>query len=604
MNTGYLGVTFGYEGSTLSGNYSNQKNKLYDLPQYIPTSDTTKFWDNYVEQLLATGVDFVAADLRGFRPGKPVPDEAGDPRFLTQLVDAINRRGAAGQIKIAALDDTAASLADKKNQLVHNTGGASPPFDMAANSPEGGYKYIWQQNEEAYFQAVPDSMRFKLNGRPVIYEWSDNSPDFTDQGNGNSAAMLAYVRQQAQSEFGVDPYLIVDQSWLNNDSTVSSQVMGANGWFSLNNGGETLDTFDGRKYGVAVPGFNVVEGSTNMVIDPDHGNTFVKNLTATVNNQATVTLMEGFTDVLENAAGFRVADGTYDQRHVDYPNQSINILRRFSRNPFPASYRVEAEGADSFSDTTPGNQFNDYRAGDIDVQDSTDTGEGWDVGNIAPSEWLQWQQVPLQGTVDLTARVAAPAAGGQLRFVIDGVAGPTVSVPDTGGAQNWQTLDAGTFTFAPGTYHTVQIQFPAGGFALNYWAGTTRPAPTGHVSGLGGKCADATASNATAGAAIAMESCGTSSSQQWTMANNGTVQALGKCLDVAGGATASGTKVELWGCNSGEGQQWTVTASGQLMNPASGRCLDVTGQNTSDGAPLQIWTCTGGANQKWSVPTQ
>ncbi|MEV5174312.1 DUF5010 domain-containing protein [Streptomyces flaveolus] len=38
----------------------------------------------------------------------------------------------------------------------------------------------------------------------------------------------------------------------------------------------------------------------------------------------------------ENAALFRAKEGSYSERLYDYPNQNINIMRRFSKDPFPA----------------------------------------------------------------------------------------------------------------------------------------------------------------------------------------------------------------------------------------------------------------------------
>ncbi|MGW1160053.1 DUF5010 domain-containing protein [Streptomyces sp. NPDC002513] len=603
--TGTLGVTFGYDQNTLSGNYNYTANTHYNIPMYKASlSDPTGFWDNYVEELLTAGVDYVAMDIRGFTPGSAQPDQAGDPRYLTGLVDAINRLGAGDRLKIAAFDDTAASLTDRKNQVVHHTGGGTPPFDIgdAAGTGEGGYQYFWENNERAYFQAVPDNLRFKINGRPVVYEWSVTDPFFTNQGNGNLANMLNYGRSHAESEFGVNPFYILDDSWKRLDPTV--QQDGSDGWFGLTNP-STLDTTNGMKFGAAVPGFSVVMDTTNMVIDPNHGQTLSQDMENTVNSGADTTLVEGFTDWQENALLGREADGTYDQRHVDYPNQMLNILRRYSRSPFPDTVQIQAETADSYSDATPGNVFNTYRDGDLDVQATGDTGGGWNVGSIDDNEWLQWQQIGMQGRENLKVRVATPNNGAQLRFVIDGVAGPTVGLPNTGGWQTYQTVDAGTFDFAPGTYHTVRIEFPKGQFNLNSWTGQSlATGPTGPITGIAGKCVDDTAMGTANGTAIELYDCNGTSAQQWTVQNDGTLRIYGKCMDVTGGATTNGTQVELYDCNGGGSQQWAYdTATGTLINPPSGRCLDATGGGSANGTRLEIWDCNGGANQKWNLPT-
>ncbi|MBM9505852.1 DUF5010 domain-containing protein [Actinacidiphila acididurans] len=472
--TGALGVTFGFSTDTLNGNHQNQGNTIYNLPMYLTTGNNAAFWDDYVEELTTAGVDFVAVDVRGYVPGRAVPDGGGDPRVLTGLVDAINRRGVGGQLKIAAFDDTPASLTDKKNQVKHHTGGYTPPFDIgdATGAGEGGYQYIWDDNLKEFYSRVPDSLRYKVDGRPLVYEWSINDFAFTNQGNGNAAKMLAYVRTQAKAQFGVDPYFVVDQSWLQQDPTVSAQIGGVDDWFGVPTPASTLATFNGATYGAAVPGFHFASGTTTMNIDPNHGQALVNGLTATVGKGAKVTLVEGFTDWEENAALLRTADGGYDQRHTDYPGQMINIMRRFSKTPFPAATKVEAETADAYLDTTAGNAWNAYRAGDLDVQATTDTGGGWNVGGIASGEWLEWEQLPLQGTTDFQVRVASDNSAGRLRFVVDGVAGPTVSVPATGGWQTYQTVDAGSFAFATGTYHTVRIEFLTGNLNLNYWTAT------------------------------------------------------------------------------------------------------------------------------------
>ena len=97
--------------------------------------------------------------------------------------------------------------------------------------------------------------------------------------------------------------------------------------------------------------------------------------------------------------------------------------------------------------------------------------------------------------------------------------------------------------------------------------------------------------------------CNGSGAQQWTVAADGSLQALGKCLDVTSAGTADGTKVQLWDCNGSAAQRWTYTAGRDLVNPNANKCLDVTGNTSADATRLQIWTCTGGANQKWTVPT-
>jgi hypothetical protein len=471
--TGGLGVTFGFEDRTLAGGpYDNQGNQIYNDPLYeANTGPTASFWDNYVEELVSAGVDFVAVDTRGYVPGSSVPNGGGDPRELSQLVDAINRAGAADKLKVAAFDDTPASMTDKKNQIKHHTGGYTPTFDMGdtTGAGEGGYQYLWDNDLKAFFQAVPDNLLYKVDGQPLVYLWSDNSFAFTNQGNGNSAKMLQYVRSQAESTFGESPYFVLDQSWLQNDPSTASVANGADDWFGVPSPTYTNRSFNGSSYGVTVPSFHFVAGTTNMVIDPNHGQTLVNNLEATVDAGDKLTLVEGFSDWPEGAGLWRTVNAPYGTTQRDYPNQDLGILRRYSRTPFPTDMTVQAESADAVHDTTPGNTWNLYRGDDLDVQATTDIGGGWNVGQVDAGEWERWNEVPMQGTQDIQVRVATPTAGAQFRFVIDGVAGPVINVPDTGGWQTWQTVDAGTFQFNPGTYHTVRIEQLTGGQNINWW---------------------------------------------------------------------------------------------------------------------------------------
>jgi Domain of unknown function (DUF5010)/DUF5010 C-terminal domain len=472
-DTGALGVTFGFETTTLAGGPYTDSWPIYNLPMYeANTGSDERFWLNYVEELVSAGVDFVAVDTRGYVPGSAIPNEGGDPRELTQLVDAINEAGDAGKLKIAAFDDTPASMTDKMNQIVNGTGGYSPPFNFAVTtgSGDGGYQYLWNNDLEAFFQAVPSDMLYKINGRPLVYLWSDNDFAFSNQGDGNSAGYLSYVRSQAESSFDENPYFVVDDSWLNNDSAVSPLVQGEDDWFGVPTPTYTNQTFDGQTFGVAEPGFEEVDSTSDMFIDPNHGDTLVGNLESTVGDDDALTLVEGFSDWLENAALWCTEAAPYSTTHRDYPNQDINILRRYSQTPFPSPLTVQAETADAVTGAS-GNPYNVYRP-DLGVQTTTDTDGGWNVGSLTAGETETWDQLPMQNTENLTVRIASPNTGSQFRFVIDGVAGPTITVPNTGGWQTWQTISAGTFTFNPGTYHTVEIQYLTGGFNVNWWQAT------------------------------------------------------------------------------------------------------------------------------------
>jgi hypothetical protein len=124
----------------------------------------------------------------------------------------------------------------------------------------------------------------------------------------------------------------------------------------------------------------------------------------------------------------------------------------------------------------------------------------------------------------------------------------------------------------------------------------------GAIGAPGGKCVDVQNTNATSGTPVQLYDCNGTNAQNWTVASNGTLQALGKCLDIIGNGTAPGTKVELWDCNGVGGQQWIPQGNGSLLNPQSGNCLDDPGGNTADGTQLQIWTCNNLSPQVYQLP--
>jgi hypothetical protein len=126
-------------------------------------------------------------------------------------------------------------------------------------------------------------------------------------------------------------------------------------------------------------------------------------------------------------------------------------------------------------------------------------------------------------------------------------------------------------------------------------------ATSGAITGYGGKCVDVAGANSANGSAIQLFTCNGTNAQAWTVADDGSIQALGKCMDVTAAGTANGTRVQLFDCNGTSAQKWTAS-NGELVNAGSGRCLDATGPSSVDGTPLQIWTCAGSANQLWNLP--
>ena len=126
-------------------------------------------------------------------------------------------------------------------------------------------------------------------------------------------------------------------------------------------------------------------------------------------------------------------------------------------NPVPGALTVQAEAYD-------------YMSG-VQVEATTDSGGGQDVGYVDAGDWLSYPAVniPSSGTYLVEFRVASLNGGGRLSFeeaggsAVYGVA----SIPATGGWQNWVTVQQQVQLTAGS--HRFGIGVPAGGWNLNWY---------------------------------------------------------------------------------------------------------------------------------------
>jgi hypothetical protein len=158
----------------------------------------------------------------------------------------------------------------------------------------------------------------------------------------------------------------------------------------------------------------------------------------------------------------------------------------YGGTPRPVPGILEAEDFDDggaslgYLDTTPGNRWGAYRQTDVDIEGTLDPAGGrWNIGKIAPGEWLQYTvDVSADGPHDLALRVASAGVGGRLHLEVDGVnATGSIQVPNTGGWQTWSTVTVRQVPLQSGT-HKLRLVFdaygPAGGIANVNWLELTR----------------------------------------------------------------------------------------------------------------------------------
>jgi len=120
---------------------------------------------------------------------------------------------------------------------------------------------------------------------------------------------------------------------------------------------------------------------------------------------------------------------------------------------------------------------NNYRADGVDLETTTDTGGGYNLGWTAAGQWFKYTvNVSTAGTYTVTFRVAnGNTTSGT--FHVQNASGTnltgTVTVPATGGWQTWTSVTANV-TLPAGRQILTWMQ-DAGGFNLNYmtFASTT-----------------------------------------------------------------------------------------------------------------------------------
>lgn len=145
----------------------------------------------------------------------------------------------------------------------------------------------------------------------------------------------------------------------------------------------------------------------------------------------------------------------------------------------------QAENYNNFFDTTPGNTGGAFRGDAVDIEITTDSGGGYNVGWIDATEWLVYSglSIPTSGNYTIRMRVAS-ASGGTASVDLNGGAVQlgNFSIPATGGWQSWTTVSRTVYINA-GTYN-LGVFAQTGGWNFNWIevVGSGNPPPSGLVT--------------------------------------------------------------------------------------------------------------------------
>ena len=157
---------------------------------------------------------------------------------------------------------------------------------------------------------------------------------------------------------------------------------------------------------------------------------------------------------------------------------------------------VQAENYDTggqgvaYNVTAVNGSANSYRSDGVDLEATTDTGGGYDVGWTAAGQWFKYTvNVATAGTYAVSLRLAAPTAVTNA-LQINNAAGTdltgVVTAPATGGWQTWTTVTANITL--PAGVQTLTVDQDSPGWNINYLtfasSGGSTPPPGGSYGGF------------------------------------------------------------------------------------------------------------------------
>ncbi|MFT5759600.1 MAG: hypothetical protein ACI9LM_004367 [Alteromonadaceae bacterium] len=166
------------------------------------------------------------------------------------------------------------------------------------------------------------------------------------------------------------------------------------------------------------------------------------------------------------------------ERAAEMSENRIHIVP-FPDEPADPSI-IQAEDYKLANDSSPGNSGEVYRNDNVDIEETSDTGGGYNIGWTIAGEWLVYStNIPASGEYEISYRVASPNGSGSFQFEQAG-GSPVyglLNVPSTGGWQNWTTIKHKVMLTAG--RQDLAIAIIAGGFNLNWIK--IEPANANHV---------------------------------------------------------------------------------------------------------------------------
>jgi hypothetical protein len=155
---------------------------------------------------------------------------------------------------------------------------------------------------------------------------------------------------------------------------------------------------------------------------------------------------------------------------------------------------VQAENYDTggqgvaYNVTSTNGSANSYRSDGVDLEATTDTGGGDDLGWTAAGQWFKYTvNVATAGTYTLSLRLASPTAVTDALHIANSAGtnlSGNITAPATGGYQTWTTVTA-SVTLPAGT-QTLTVDQDNAGWNINYLTFASTGGGTGGEAPYGG----------------------------------------------------------------------------------------------------------------------
>lgn len=380
---------------------------------------------------------------------------------------------------------------------------------LTANNQKGGgwhlYKWYGDMTGQMVQVTPPNDNSDGLDGFACIdaskkYASICVGGNFTGNANVNISGIPTFFGSSVKVKLEYVP-------WANKDTPVAGTTLISNSVFNVNNGSITVPVnitnilYAYRIYlepSVSTPTVTIIAPTKDTVVanpstvkiranvsDP----AAIKNLTFFVNGVQlgnVLTTAPFATDLKITAAGSYTVTAKITDKNNNVINSVARVVRtaikqtgyNYQSNPIPGTIQFEeydlGGNGIAYLDNTPGSAVTpvvNFRTDeDVDIENCTDVGGGYNVGYSTVGEWLEYTvAVAKAGMYNVDFRVACEGDGRTLALSLDGTTlGSVIAIPNTTGWQIWKNVSIKNLQLPAGE-HVLRVTMGGADYVnLNY----------------------------------------------------------------------------------------------------------------------------------------